>query len=147
MRLRDELKAAMKQKDTFKLTVIRSVLAEVTNADKAGPAPIKDNGILAVIQKSISQRTESATQFRAASRTDLAEKEDAEAALLVGFLPPQLTESEVEERLRAIIKNLGEGLDKQRGVGIVMKEFYQQVDKAQVQGDMVAKKVRDLLSS
>ena len=92
-------------------------------------------------------QNESAAQFRAASRNDLAEKEDAEVALLTEYLPAQMSEADIVARLKSIIEAAGSSLDKQRGMGMLIKEFYAQVDKAAVQGDLVAKKARELLSA
>ncbi|CAE6478574.1 unnamed protein product [Rhizoctonia solani] len=149
VRLRDELKQAMKSKDTFRSTTIRSVLAEITNADKANKdTPITHDNILSLLQKSISRRTESASQFRSASRTDLAEKEEAECQVLSSFLPAQLNEEEVDRRLREAFSKL-ETTTGNTGalVGKLMKAFYEKTERASVQADAVSKKAREIIQS
>ncbi|CAE6448618.1 unnamed protein product [Rhizoctonia solani] len=148
-RLRDELKQAMKAKDSFRSTTIRSALAEITNADKANKGtPIANDSILSLLQKSIARRTESASQFRSASRNDLAEKEDAECQVLSAFLPAQLNEEEVENRLREAFSKL-ENTTGNPGalVGRLMKAFYETTERASVQADAVSKKAREIIQS
>ncbi|ELU44153.1 YqeY domain-containing protein [Rhizoctonia solani AG-1 IA] len=148
-RLREELKQAMKAKDSFRSTTIRSALAEITNADKANKGTlIADDNILSLLQKSIARRTESASQFRSASRNDLAEKEEAECQVLSGFLPAQLSEEEIENRLREAFSKL-ESTTGNPGalVGKLMKAFYETTERASVQADAVSKKAREIIQS
>ncbi|KAH7322302.1 Yqey-like protein-domain-containing protein [Rhizoctonia solani] len=149
VRLRDDLKQAMKSKDTFRSTTIRSVLAEITNADKANKdTPITHDNILSLLQKSISRRTESASQFRSASRTDLAEKEEAECQVLSSFLPAQLSEEDVDRRLReAFLKLESTAGSPGALVGKLMKAFYETTERASVQADAVSKKAREIIQS
>ncbi|CAE6469291.1 hypothetical protein ACGC1H_000050 [Rhizoctonia solani] len=148
-RLRDELKQAMKSKDSFRSTTIRSVLADITNADKANKGtPIANDSILSLLQKSIARRTDSASQFRSASRTDLAEKEEAECQVLSSFLPAQLSENEVDRRLHEAFSKL-ESTTGNPGalVGKLMKAFYETTERASVQADAVSKKAREMIQS
>ncbi|KAG8705109.1 hypothetical protein FRC11_009309 [Ceratobasidium sp. 423] len=147
--LRDELKQAMKSKDSFRSTTIRSVLAEITNADKANKGtPITNDNILSLLQKSISRRTDSASQFRSASRADLAEKEEAECQILTSFLPAQLSEEEVDRRLREAFSKLETTTGNPGAlVGKLMKAFYETTERASVQADAVSKKAREIIQS
>ncbi|CAE6406648.1 unnamed protein product [Rhizoctonia solani] len=147
--LRDELKQAMKSKDSFRSTTIRSVLAEITNADKANKGtPIANDSILFLLQKSIARRTDSASQFRSASRTDLAEKEEAECQLLSSFLPVQLSEEEVDRRLREAFSKLQSTAGNSGAlVGKLIKAFYETTERAAVQGEAVSKKAREIIES
>ncbi|CAE7222382.1 unnamed protein product [Rhizoctonia solani] len=149
IRLRDELKQAMKSKDSFRSTTIRSVLAEITNADKANKsAPITNDNILSLLQKSIARRTDSASQFRTASRTDLAEKEEAECQVLSGFLPAQLSEEEIDRRLSEAFSKLEVTVGNPGAlVGKLMKVFYETTERASVQSDAVSKKAREMVQS
>ncbi|KDQ21944.1 hypothetical protein BOTBODRAFT_217813 [Botryobasidium botryosum FD-172 SS1] len=151
-RLKDELKTAMKARDSFSSTVIRSVIAEVTNADKASSsAPVDDSSIVSLIRKAIARRNDAASQFRAASRTDLADKEDAEVALLTKFVPAQLSESDIEAHLTELITSIksevGSKLPEGAVVGKVLKAFFEKVDKSLVQGDVVSRKAKELLKT
>ncbi|CAE6502671.1 unnamed protein product [Rhizoctonia solani] len=148
-RLRDELKQAMKSKDSFRSTTIRSALAEITNADKANKgALITNENILSLLQKSISRRTDSASQFRSASRADLAEKEEAECQILSSFLPAQLSEEEVDRRLREAFSKLETTTGNPGAlIGKLMKGFYETTERASVQADAVSKKAREIIQS
>ncbi|CAE6399941.1 unnamed protein product [Rhizoctonia solani] len=148
-RLREELKQSMKSKDSFRSTTIRSVLADITNADKANKGtPIANDTILSLLQKSIARRTDSASQFRSASRTDLAEKEEAECQVLSDFLPTQLSEEEVDRRLQEAFSKL-ESTEGNPGalVGKLMKAFYEATERASVQADAVSKKAREMIQA
>ncbi|CAE6444539.1 unnamed protein product [Rhizoctonia solani] len=148
-RLRDELKQAMKSKDSFRSTAIRSVLAEITNADKANKGtPITNDTILSLLQKSIARRTDAASQFRAASRTDLGEKEEAECQVLSSFLPAQMSEEEVDRRLREAFSKLETTTGNPGAlIGKLMKAFYETTERASVQADAVSKKAREIIQS
>ncbi|KAG8712099.1 hypothetical protein FRC08_015032 [Ceratobasidium sp. 394] len=152
-RLRDDLKQSMRSKNSFRATTVRSVLAEITNADKANKdAPITQDSIYSLLHKSIARRNDSATQFRSASRPDLASKEDAESELLSSFLPPQLTDVEVEDKLRTAFTSLQEAgtagnLNSNALVGKLLKSFYETTERASVKADAVSKKAREIVQA
>ncbi|KAG8711278.1 hypothetical protein FRC08_016085 [Ceratobasidium sp. 394] len=152
-RLRDDLKQSMRSKNSFRTTTIRSVLAEITNADKANKdTPITQDAIYSLLHKSITRRNDSATQFRSASRPDLASKEDAESELLSSFLPPQLTDVEVEDKLRIAFTSLQEAgtagnLNPNALVGKLLKSFYETTERASVKADAVSKRAREIVQA
>ncbi|KAG8770016.1 hypothetical protein FRC12_004577 [Ceratobasidium sp. 428] len=150
-KLRDDLKQSMRSKDSFRTTTIRSVLAEITNADKANKgAPIAQDTIYSLIQKSIARRNDSATQFRTASRSDLASKEEQESELLSSFLPPQLSDSEIEQKLQAAFATLGAtsgNVNPNALVGKLMKSFYETTERASVKADAVSKKAKEIIQA
>ncbi|KAK7685352.1 hypothetical protein QCA50_011716 [Cerrena zonata] len=100
-----ELKAAMKAKNTVKSTTIRSVLTEVYSVDKQKSELIPSNKIQDIIRKAVDRRTQVAEEYVKAMRPDLAEKELTEAAVLAEFLPPQLSEEEIDRVLREVIEH------------------------------------------
>ncbi|KAG9095500.1 hypothetical protein FS749_010339 [Ceratobasidium sp. UAMH 11750] len=152
-RLRDNLKQSMRSKNSFRTTTIRSVLAEITNADKPNKdTPITQDATYSLLHKSIARRNDSATQFRSASRPDLASKEDAESELLSSFLPPQLTDVEVEDKLRIAFTSLQEAgmagnLNPNALVGKLLKSFYETTERASVKADVVSKNAREIVQA
>ncbi|KAJ7188476.1 GatB YqeY domain-containing protein [Mycena filopes] len=135
------VKQAMKAKDSQRSTTLRTVLAEIYSADKAAHEQVNSSAIMTILKKATSRRAEAATQFTAAARPELAEKELAEAAILSQFLPPSLSEAEVDDALRKILFEDGE-----RNLGQVFKLFYRVVDKSRVDADMVKNRMNVLLS-
>lgn len=146
--LMTELKAAMKIKDTFKSTTIRSVLAEVQTADKARPEPLSTSGIVSIIRKAATRRTETAAEFEKAARQDLAEKEKREAELLQIFLPPLLSQVEIDRVLHEIVEEQkprpGDNMKKVQGM--VMKAFYSKVDRSTVDAELVKSRAEAALA-
>ena len=109
-RIQDDLKAAMKAKDSDRLAVIRALKTAMTNAaiEKGGPqTELDDATVMAIVRKQVKQRQDSATQFRDAGRDELADKEDAEIAILEAYLPTPLSESEITELVEAAIAEAG----------------------------------------
>ncbi|GBE81354.1 GatB/YqeY domain-containing protein [Sparassis crispa] len=148
--LMSELKSAMKSKDTFKSTTIRSALAEVYAADKARPELVSSSVILSILRKAAVRRTDAAKEYEKASRPDLAEKEKLEANLLQSFLPPLLSEADVDRILRETIADQSQlmesGTPSKKAQGLVFKAFYAKVDKLSVDTDLVKRRAEALLS-
>ncbi|QRW11273.1 YqeY domain-containing protein [Ceratobasidium sp. AG-Ba] len=149
-RLRDDLKQSMRSKDTFRTTTIRSVLAEITNADKSNKdKPISQDAVYAILQKSIARRNDSASQFRSASRADLAEKEEGESAILTSFLPPQLSDSEIDQRLQTAFASLQGATGGNPGavVGKILKAFYETTERASVKVEDVSRRAKEIVQA
>jgi uncharacterized protein len=91
-----DMKSAMRNKDTVRLTTIRMLRSEFLLISKEQKdAVVSDEQALACVEKLVKQRRESAKQFRAANREDLAEKEDQESQILKAYLPEPLSDDEV----------------------------------------------------
>ncbi|TFY75337.1 hypothetical protein EWM64_g8676 [Hericium alpestre] len=148
-RLQADLKASMKSKDTVTATTIRSVLAEVYAADKtAKDGKVPSTTIFSLLRKAKTRRVDAASRFKEASRSDLAEKEEHEANLLDAFLPPLLSEADIDRVLKTIIpEQRAEGEDNKRAMGKVMKAFYSKVDRSTVDPQLVTARVGALLAS
>ena len=106
-RLMQDLTEAMKSGDELRKTTIRMARASIKNAEIAKIAELDDAGVQEVLRKEVKQRNESAEEYKRAGRTDLADKELAEAALLEGYLPKQMSEAEIEAEVSAIIAEVG----------------------------------------
>jgi hypothetical protein len=106
-RLMQDLTEAMKSGDELRKTTIRMARASIKNAEIAKIAELDDAGVQEVLRKEVKQRHESAEEYKRAGRADLADKELAEAALLEGYLPKQMSEAEIEVEVSAIIAEVG----------------------------------------
>lgn len=106
-RINEDMKAAMRAKDAARLGAIRFLQAAIKQKEVDERVEVDDAAILAIIDKLIKQRRDSITQFEAAGRRDLVDKEQAELALLQGYLPQQLTEAELEAEVDAAMAESG----------------------------------------
>ncbi|KAJ7039244.1 Yqey-like protein-domain-containing protein [Mycena alexandri] len=131
----------VKARDTQRSTTLRSVLAEVYTADKASNEQVNSSAIITILKKAADRRTDAAAQYTAAARPELAEKEVVEANILAEFLPPPLSEAEVDTVLRKILFEDGE-----THLGKVFKSFYAVMDKSRVDSETVYKRINVLLS-
>lgn len=107
--IQEDIKTAMKAHDAVATAATRSIKGEILiyKTSECGSKEVTDADILKMIQKLIKQRKESAEQFTAAGRQELADNELAEAAVMEKYLPKQLSEAEVEEKIKAIIAEVG----------------------------------------
>lgn len=101
--IRDDLNAARRERDKNRTTLLTMTISEIKNKEIELQHELTDAEIVDVVQKAIKRRREASEQMRAGNRLDLAEKEDAEAALLSGYLPPQMSETEVRALIREAI--------------------------------------------
>ncbi|KAG8995429.1 hypothetical protein FRB94_009741 [Tulasnella sp. JGI-2019a] len=143
-RLKDDLKTAMKAKNTFESTVIRSVMAQVLNEEKANPDAFNESKVFSIIRKAVLQREESAKQYKSHGREDLAETEVKEKDLLVKYLPAQLDQSQIDERLRTVLATLGSG--ESTNLGRVLRAFFETTDKSLVDGQLVSTRAKALMA-
>ena len=107
--IQEDIKTAMKAKDAVATAATRAIKGEILlfKTSEGGSKEVSDGDILKMIQKLIKQRRESAEQFTAAGRQELADNELAEAAVMEKYLPKQLSEAEVEVKIKAIIAEVG----------------------------------------
>jgi uncharacterized protein YqeY len=106
-RLQSDLKDAMKAKDVFKRETIRFLMSALKQVEVDERRELSDDDIYKIIQKSIKQREDAASQYKEAGREDLEEKETNEANLLKEYLPKQLDESDLKEIISSIISESG----------------------------------------
>ena len=107
--IQEDIKAAMKAKDNVALAATRAVKGEILlfKTSEGGSKEVTDADVLKMIQKLIKQRKESAEQYTAAGRQELADNELAEAAAMEKYLPKQLSVEEVKAKVREIIAQVG----------------------------------------
>lgn len=106
-RINDDMKAAMRARDSERLVTIRLLLAAIKQREVDGRTVLDDTAIVAVVDKLIRQRKDSIEQFQAASRDDLVAKESAELAVLQQYMPAQLSDTQIAEQVRTAIAQVG----------------------------------------
>lgn len=105
--LKDQQKLAMLAKDKARLGAIRLLMAEIKQREIDTRIELNDEDILAVVTKMVKQRRDSISQFEAAGRQDLADKESAEIVVLQEFLPQQLAADEIAALIEQAITESG----------------------------------------
>lgn len=142
-RLNDDMKLAMKSQDKFKLSVIRMVRAAIKNIEIDQRKTLDDQEVLDVLNREIKQRKDSLQEFEKAGRDDLAENLKAEIAVLMEYMPQQLSEEEVKAIVQQTIQELG--ASSKADMGKVMGALMPKV-KGLADGKLVNQYVQQLLS-
>ncbi|MEV2463522.1 GatB/YqeY domain-containing protein [Paenibacillus larvae] len=106
-RLNEDMKQAMKSQDKFKLSVIRMVKASIKNLEIDQHKTLDDNEVLDVLSREIKQRKDSLQEFKQAGRDDLVQKLEAEIAILMEYMPQQLSEDEIKVIVQQTIQEVG----------------------------------------
>ena len=150
-RINDDLRAAMRAGDELRKTTLRGLLSAVRAAEDAavkakvdaatvGDAPERmvvdftDDEVIQVIRRQVKQRQDSIEQFQKAGRPDLVEKETAEAAILQGYLPQQMSREQIAEEARAVIAEAGATgpADKGKVMPALMKRIQGKADGREI---------------
>ena len=111
----DDMKAAMRAKDTGRLGTIRLLLAAIKQKEVDERIELDDAGVIAVVDKLLKQRKDSIAAFEQAGRTDLADVEKAEATVLQAYLPARLSAEEVSAAVQAMVATLAAELGRAPG--------------------------------
>lgn len=140
----DAMKAAMKAGEKKRLGVIRLITAAIKQIEVDTREELDDDQVLAVLDKMVKQRRDSAKQYTEAGRDELAEQENYEITVLQDYLPEALSDEEIDNLIKAAIAETG--ASSMQDMGKVMGKL-----KAQVQGraDMgaVSGKIKALLTA
>ena len=138
-----QMKAAMKSKDSLALQALRSIKSALLLEQTSGNDSMNEETELKLLQKLVKQRKDSAALYTEQGRDDLAQPELEEAKIIEQFLPTQLTEEEVKAAVSAIITELGANTMKDMGkvMGIASKQLGGQAD-----GKTISMAVKQLLS-
>lgn len=120
-RINEDIKNAMKEKDNFKLGVIRMVKGAIQLAKINLKHELSDEEVIDVISKQIKMRKDSINEFNKAGRTDLAEQNQKEIDILNEYMPEQLSESEINEIIEQTFSKINPTSQKQ--MGLIMKEI------------------------
>ena len=143
-RLDEDLKKALKESDKLKLSVLRMAKSAIKYQQIDKGRPLTDEEVSSVLATMAKQRRESIEQFSKGGRTDLAEQEKAELAILQSYMPKQLSNEEVDNIIKQAI-NESEAKN-EADMGKVMKLLMPRV-KGVADGKWVNNRVRELLQS
>jgi uncharacterized protein YqeY len=148
-RLEDDLKKAMKAREPLLLSCLRMLKSKIQEKEVALRAKegvdyqLNDEEVIEVASSYAKQRRDSIESYRQGGREELAVKEEAELAIIEGYLPQQLSREEIAEIVRAAVTESGAGSIKD--MGAVMKVVMPQV-KGQADGKLVNQVVREMLA-
>jgi uncharacterized protein YqeY len=106
-KLSEDMKAAMRAKESEKLATIRLINAAIKQREVDERVELGDDQVLSVIEKMIKQRKDSITQFEAGGRQDLADKEKSEITVLAAYMPAQMSDAEVQAEVAAAVAQSG----------------------------------------
>ena len=106
-RITDDMKAAMRAKETARLSAIRLLLAAMKQREVDERIELSDADVIGIIEKMIKQRRESIVQYEKGGRADLADAEKFEAGVLSAYLPQQMVEAEVAAAIEAAVTETG----------------------------------------
>ncbi len=143
--VQEDMKAAMKAgaDGRLRLSTLRLLLSEIKNAEIAKGEELADEDIVSLLQREIKRRNEAAEQYQKGGRADLTDKERAEAEILEGYLPQQLSDDELKGIVSQVIADVGAEGPGQTGavMGTVMPRV-----KGKADGKRVSSIVQELLS-
>lgn len=115
-KINNDIKEAMKAKDRDRLSTLRSIKsALMLEMTKGGDSELTDEVGMAIMTKLYKQRNESASVYKEQGRDDLAQAEEVEAAILAEYLPAQMSEDEIEAKVKEIIAQTGASSMKDMG--------------------------------
>ena len=106
-RLEDDLKQAMRSRDTARRDVIRYLRSEIRNQEIRIQEDLDDEGVVQVLSRQAQQRRDSIEAFSEADRNDLVEKEETELAIIMEYLPQQMTRDEIASLVERVIADVG----------------------------------------
>ena len=142
-RLADDLKSAMKEKNTIRKNVVQMVRAAVLQFEKDNKVTLDDNGVLEVIAKQLKQRKDSLPDYEKSGRDDLIADQNAEMDVLMEYLPKQLTAEELQVIVKEIIEEIG--AESIKDMGKVMGEAKKRT-VGRADGRMINEIAKTLLS-
>ncbi len=133
-RVADQVKIAMKARDKQRLAALRLMMAELKRVEVDERIELDDARVLVILDKMTKQRKDSQAQFEEAGRTDLAEKEAFELAIIREFMPEQLGEEEIVDLVATVISQIGaSGMqDMGKVMGILKPKVQGKADMSQV---------------
>jgi hypothetical protein len=129
-RISEDIKKALKAKDTLRLSTLRMILAELQNREKEKRIPVDSDTFNQILQSMTRKRKEAIDLFHKGKREDLAEKELKEIDIIAEYLPKQFSEQEIKEHVIEAISELGARGAKETGkvMGVLMKKLSGKAD-------------------
>ena len=142
-RLNEDLKQAIRDKEVVKRDSIRAINTMIKQIEVDERSVLEDDVVIKLVQRGIKQREEAISQYRAASRDDLVQKEQEQVDVFMLYLPKQLSDEELENGMKEIISEVGATSLKDMGkvMGAASKKFAGVAD-----GKRINEMVKKLLS-
>lgn len=138
-KVRSDMTAAMKEQAKDRLSTLRMLQSALKNEQINSGHELSDEEAMSVIRKAVKQRQDSIEQYTKGNRPELADKERAEMEILKSYLPPELTDDEIESGVREIVASTG--AQSKKDMGKVMKEA-----TAKYKGRVDGKKIQEIVS-
>jgi uncharacterized protein len=138
-KIRAELTAAMKARDAERLSTLRMLQSAFKYQQIESGHELSDEEAMTVIRKAVKQRLDSIEQYTKGNRPELAEKERREMEILKTWLPPELTDEEIEAGIREIVASTG--AQSKKDMGKVMKEA-----SARYKGRVDGRKIQEIVA-
>ena len=142
--IQEALRGALKRQQRVELATLRLLLSEIKNAEIAQQKPADDNKVLDVITKEVKRRRESIEAFKQGNRSDLVAQEEAELAVLMSYLPEQMSRAEIMAAARQVVDAVGATGASDKGK--VMSQLMPQL-KGKADGKEVSEIVSELLAA
>ncbi|MFZ2162367.1 MAG: GatB/YqeY domain-containing protein [Sideroxyarcus sp.] len=132
----EDMKAAMRAKETARLGAIRLLLAAMKQREVDERIELTDADVVAIIEKMLKQRRDSISQYKAAKRQDLVDVEEFEVTVLQGYMPQQLSEAEIASAIAEAIAATGAAGPQDMGkvMGVVKPKLAGRADMGKVSG-------------
>ena len=141
-KINDDLKNAMKERNKEKVSALRMLISSLKYEKIEQGKELGDNDIVSIIQREIKKRRDSAEQYRAGNREELALAEEREIEIFSLYLPKQMSDEEIEDVVKSVIEKLGASSPKD--MGKVMKEIMPLL-KGKADGKKINEIVKHLL--
>jgi len=142
--VQQDMVAAMKSRAEARLSALRMIKAALMKAKVDSPKPLDDAAEMQILKSLMKQRTDAAEMFHKAGRTEQAQKEEAERALIETYLPAAAGEQEIDAAIAEALAETGVTALKQ--MGVVMKAVQARLKGKTVDGKSLSEKVRSKLS-
>ena len=136
----EDMKNAMRAKDTGRLGTIRLLLAAMKQKEVDDRVELDDAAVIAIVEKLIKQRKDSISQFQAANREDLVAIENAELVVLQAYMPAQMSEAEVAAVVAKVVAEVGASGPQDMGkvMGVVKPQLAGKADMGVVSAQVKA---------
>ena len=135
-RINEDVKAAMRSRDKDRLLVLRMIQAAIKQREVDERIELDDTQVLAVLDKKAKQHRDSIEQFQKAGREDLVSKETFELAIVLQYMPSQLSEAEINQLIEDAIKDTGASSIKDMGkvMGLLKPKVQGRTDMGKLSG-------------
>ncbi len=144
-KINEDLKNAMKEKDTFKLSVLRMLKSALQLEQIAKKHELDDNEIAAVLKKQVKVRKDSLEEYKKYDKTELVESLEKEIAILDAYLPEEMSESEISEIVKSSVEEIKP--TSMKDMGLVMKKVNELLVGKNADMSLVSKLVKEQIMS